>query len=79
MFSRAFPPPQAVGLQRVCQGAVEQFVDMKFDTPLGRELQRRQINQSVWKVRGCVFRHAWWSRCLFVLESKKLYLILTWL
>lgn len=52
MFS--FPPllsAQAVGLQRVCQGAVEQFVDMKFEGPLERELQRRQINQSVWKVR----------------------------
>ncbi|CAM9981766.1 unnamed protein product [Scytosiphon promiscuus] len=40
---------QAVGLQRVCQGAVEQFVEMKFEGPLERELQRRQINQSVWK------------------------------
>ncbi|CAM9824943.1 unnamed protein product, partial [Ectocarpus fasciculatus] len=40
---------QAVGLQRVCQGAVEQFVEMKFEGPLMRELQRRQINQSVWQ------------------------------
>lgn len=41
---------QAVGLQRVCQGAVEQFVEMKFEGKLEQELQRRQINQSVWKV-----------------------------
>ncbi|CAM9883244.1 unnamed protein product, partial [Ectocarpus sp. 12 AP-2014] len=40
---------QAVGLQRVCQGAVEQFVEMKFEGPLMREQQRRQINQSVWQ------------------------------
>lgn len=47
--------PQAVGLQRVCQGAVEQFVEMKFEGPLMRELQRRQINQSVWQVGACLF------------------------
>lgn len=47
--------PQAVGLQRVCQGAVEQFVEMKFEGQLMREQQRRQINQSVWQVGACVF------------------------
>ena len=44
---------QAVGLQRVCQAAVKQFVDMRFDGPLERELQRSQINHSVWKVSYC--------------------------
>lgn len=41
---------QAYGLQSVCQAAVEQFIDMKFDGPFEREKERLQINQSVWKV-----------------------------
>lgn len=41
---------QAVGLQRVCQAAVEQFMEIKFETPLKQEMERQKLNQSVSKV-----------------------------